>query len=62
MRKKPQYAMLNMRKVRGKMTLEYMSGTLGFNTCKIVPVTERQVQQSNNIEIPRAVSGHSISC
>ena len=39
MRKKPQYAMLNNRKVRGKMTLEYMSGTLGFNTCKMVTVT-----------------------
>ena len=61
MRKKPQYATLNRRKVRGKMTLEYMSGMLGFRTCNIVPCN---VGQSNNIEIllPQAVSGHLISC
>ena len=48
MRKKPQYATLKSRKVIGKMTLEYMSGMLGLNTCNIVSV--RRDEQFNNIE------------
>ena len=49
MRKKPQYATLKRRKVRGKMTLEYMSGMLGLNTYKIVSVVSNNLTTSRNL-------------
>ena len=62
MRKKPQYATLNRRKVRGKMTLEYMSGMLGLNTYKIVSVVSNNLTESIEIYKPPAVWDHLIFC